>query len=374
VAPRRLSIRRASAERATAADRPGIAQPVPERPVPDHPWPLILGVAFVLFALLLGGWELYWRGKQAIPGYRDDEALWAIQWRRVLREPDSTVLVGSSRTFFDIQLPVWERLSGRRPIQLALVGTSPTFALEQLAEEPVFRGRVLVGIAPDLYFTGYEFLGNVKTYWRKESPSQELGKWLSMRLIEPWFAFYDPDFALFTVYARQPWTDRPGKPFGLRVRKLSVTAADRNNYLWKRLETDAGYRALVQRTWATNFDALTPDEVAHARKATDEALARTATAVAKLRARGVSVLFVREPSTADYLHYEDQWFARHDHWDTLLARTASPGIYFQDYPELSTGYVLPEWSHMTRESAERYTEALYRIIERGFANSQTGRW
>src|SRR5512140_602272 len=95
---------RASAERATAADRPGVAQPVPERPVPDRPWPAILAGAFVLLAVLLGGWEYYWRSQGAVTGYRDDAALWAIQWRKVLAQPDATVLTGASRTFFDVQL------------------------------------------------------------------------------------------------------------------------------------------------------------------------------------------------------------------------------------------------------------------------------
>ena len=41
-----------------------------------------------------------------------------------------------------------------------------------------------------------------------------------------------------------------------------------------------------------------------------------------------------------------------------LAATAAPGIHFEDYPELQ-GYYLPEWSHMTRAEAERFTAALY---------------
>ena len=43
-----------------------------------------------------------------------------------------TVLVGTSRLLFDVQLPVWERLAGTRPIQLSLEGTSPLPVLEEL--------------------------------------------------------------------------------------------------------------------------------------------------------------------------------------------------------------------------------------------------
>jgi len=70
-------------------------------------------LAATVLALLLGGaWEWYWRDYGVRPGYRDDNALWAIQRRQVdTTGQDATVLIGSSRIFFDVQLPVWERLS-----------------------------------------------------------------------------------------------------------------------------------------------------------------------------------------------------------------------------------------------------------------------
>src|SRR3546814_9231430 len=39
-------------------------------------------------------------------------------------EGDGWVFTGSSRVLFDLQLDAWQRLDGRRPIQLALEGTS----------------------------------------------------------------------------------------------------------------------------------------------------------------------------------------------------------------------------------------------------------
>jgi hypothetical protein len=37
-----------------------------------------------------------------------------------------------------MQLDVWERLDGRRPIQLAIEGTSPLKVMEDLAADPKF--------------------------------------------------------------------------------------------------------------------------------------------------------------------------------------------------------------------------------------------
>ena len=128
--------------RATAADRPGVAQPVPVRPVPEQPWGKILLGVVALLALLVAGWESYWRGYDAKPGIRNTYALWALQRQRIDKDKgNTTVLVGGSRVYYDIQLPVWERLDGGRPIQLSFEGTSPLTYLEDLAADPKFVGR-----------------------------------------------------------------------------------------------------------------------------------------------------------------------------------------------------------------------------------------
>ncbi len=361
-------------QRLTAADRPGEAQPVPERPVPDRPFGRMLLAALAIAAALFGAWEWHWRSLGAGPSYRDDEALWAIQRRRIDHgEGNATVLAGASRTFFDVQLPVWEQVAGRRPIQLALDGTSPIAIVEDLADDPHFTGRLLVGIAPDIFFTGFEFEEGRPQYTRKESPSQRVGKWLSMHTIEPTFAFYDDDFALFTVLRRQPWPDRPGRPQRLHVRKLQVIDADRNSYMWDRIEADAAYRDLVRRTWAQNFDPKPTDakQLAEAARTRDEQIERMARAVGKLRARGVFVVFVREMSAGAYLDYENRAFPRAQTWDVLLAKTGAPGIFYADYPQLSN-FDLPEWSHMSKSSAQAYTAELVRLLERNYP--QAGPW
>ena len=366
-----------SSRRQTAADRPGIAQPVPERDVPDRPWLAMLLGALLLAVALTGTWEWYWRAFGAVPGFVDDDALWAQQRRRIdAGDGNSTVLIGASRTLFDLQLPVWEHLSGARPIQLALVGTSPLPVLEDLANDNAFKGRLLIGIAPDLFFSGYEYRGSAFTYWRKESPSQRVGKLLSMHLVEPSLASYDPDFALFTVLRRQPWPHREGLMEFTDVRKLSDTEADRNTHLWSKVATDPVYRALCRAVWAQEFNQPppTPEEAADDQKTLDEQITRSVAAVAKLRARGIPVIFVRDPSAGEYLAFENRFVPRAETWDQLLAKSAAPGVHFEDYPELRSGYELPEWSHMSQESAERYTAALYGILERDFAPADGKRW
>jgi hypothetical protein len=360
--------------RRTAADRPGQAQPVPERDIPDRCWGAILLAALVLTLLMLGAWEWHWRSFGVEPSITNSDALWATQRRRIDHGEGNgaTVLIGSSRMLFDLQLPVWQKLSGKRPIQLALEGTSPMFALEDLADDPDFRnGRLLVGVAPDIFFSGFAYRGDVLKYTRKQSPSQRVGQWLSMHFVEPVLAFDDPDYALPTVLERQDWWPvRPGLHPRKDVRKLMVvTAPDRASHIWDKLEKDPAYAALARSIWAQHF-ALGPGmpTLQELHKGADEQIERAAKAVAKLRRRNVEVIFVRTPSAGGYLAFEDKVFPRVKTWDVLLAKTGALGVHFQDHPELQ-GLWLPEWSHLATRDAVRFTDALYRIIERDFGSA-----
>jgi len=352
--------------RLTASDRPGVAQPVPVRDIPPQPWGRILLGALALFLLLMTAWELYWRDFGATPGYRNSNGAWAEQRRRIdAGEGGKTVLIGSSRVLFDVQLPVWERITGERPIQLALEGTSPVPVLEDLASDPHFTGRLVVGVAPDLFFSGFAYRGEAIAHYHHQGPSQRSGHWLSKHLLEPYFAFYDPDFALPTVVMRQDWPLRPGMRKDTRVRKLMTQDADRNTRIWRKVEVDPQYRALARSIWAEHFAGPPPpnmDTPAKARAVATEQIERAARAVATLRQRGVPVVFVRPPSNGAYYAFEQKALPRANTWAPLLQRTGAPGIHFEDYRQLQ-GYELPEWSHLTAADAARFTAALVPLVE-----------
>ncbi len=348
--------------RLTASDRPGVAQPVPERDIPDRPWRAISFGATAIALVLLGSWEWYWRDFGAHATQRNSEGLWATQRRRLDSEPHATVITGASRMLFDIDLDTWQRLAGDRPIQLALEGTSPLPILEDIADHSTFAGRLVVGVAPDVFFSGFAFRAHAVVHFQKESPAERVSQWISSHTVEPYLAFYDPDFSLPTVVLRQDWPAREGIS-GTRVRKLSESAADRNTWMWSKVETDTVYRDLCRRIWAEDFAPLDAGGLVELDKSMDKQINRAVAVVAKLRARGVLIVFVRAPSDADYLAYEERNYPRARSWDVLLAKTGVPGIHFADYPELQ-GYELPEWSHLAAHEKPRFTEALYRIVAR----------
>ena len=355
--------------RLTASDRPGVAQPVPERDIPPRPWgPIWIG-AVVMAIVMLAGWEWYWRDYGVTPSYRNSDAQWASQRRRIDNgEGGKTVLIGSSRVLFDVQLPVWEKATGERPIQLSLEGTSSVPVLEDLAADANFTGRVLVGVTPGLFFSGFAYRGDAISHYHKEAPSDRTGHWISQHLLEPWLAFYDPDFALDVVVRRQAWPARDGVPARMPVRKLMVSDIDRNTMMWRKVEVDPAYRALARSIWAQNFTGPPPPSMntpAKAKAVVDKQIERAVKAVTTLRARGVQVVFVRPPSVGEFYAFEQKTVPRAATWDVLLQRTGAPGIHFEDFPALQ-GYESPEWSHLTAAEADRFTAALVPIVEHQF--------
>ena len=344
--------------------KPSDAAPTYEREIPALPIGRSWLVAIIFLLVAFAAWEMKWRAWGAEPTYRNSEASWNMQRRRIDRgEGDKTVLLGASRVLFDVNLDTWQRVMGERPIQLAIEGTTPLPILEELASNPKFTGKVLVGVAPDVFFDGYEYRKFYDSY-SKETPTQRIGHWLSMTFIEPFFAFYDDDFMLMTSLRRSLSPKRDGVPVYNDVRRLSVQDRDRNTRMWSKVENDAAYRDYCRQVWAQWFHIPKEEkDIEEAKQKLEKQIVRATAAVAKLRERGLQVVFVRPPAAGEYLAFEQRDFPRATTWDVLLQRTGAPGVHFEDYAELQ-GLNLPEWSHLSAADAERFTEALCGILER----------
>ena len=336
-----------------------------DRPLPANSLGVAALVSLVVASVLLGAWELHWREYGSEVSYRNSGGLWAAERRRIDKgEGDALVLIGSSRMQFDVQLDVWEQVAGEKPIQLAMVGTSPLTAMEGLADDPDFTGRLLVGVAPDLFFSGLELYGEVFDRYRTETPAEWLGQQISL-LIEPHLAFYNIDYALIPILRRQPLPPREGVFDPLEVRKLDILRKDRNIRMWRKVEEDPEYQALAERIWAQFLPLEIEDQEQYEMQLASYAaqIDRAVAATRKLADRGVDVIFVRFPSSERYRESEQIFFPRAATWDLLIEKTGAFGIHFEDYEELQ-GYEIPEWSHLSAAEADRFTKALYEVVQR----------
>ncbi len=333
---------------------------VTTRVIPATQWPAIGWMVLTLVVAGMAAWEMKMRSLGLLAGDLDDsKSHWAVERRKIATgEHDDVVIVGSSRILFDTDLDVWEKLSGRRPIQLALAGTNPRPLLDDIAADPAFTGLVVVEVTPDIFFGDWlgipEYAG-VTDYWKEESPSDrfghQVGLFLSRRL-----AFLDSAYTLTKLVDRVKLPNREDvrAPY-LEVWKVWESYDDRQTFLWRRIVSDERLREHARLVWGP-FDGKLMDEAAIAR-AWDQAAA----AVAKIRARGGVVVFIRPPSAGLYYEHESHMAPRAKTWDPLLAKTQAFGIHFEDYAEMRDLEV-PEWSHLSRASAERFTQAYVEVL------------
>src|SRR5215213_11360635 len=179
--------------RQTAANRPGQAQPVPTRDVPALPWMRIGTIVFLLLVVLLAAWEWQVRTNVRLrAGDLDDSPQsWAEQRR--LADSAPVTIVGDSRILFDTDLDRFQQLTGIRPVQTSIVGTNARALLESYANDPNFKGLLILGLADLSYFrpqgvgVGAPYLRNLD---RNDKPSQLTGLWID-RWLQRHLAFMD---------------------------------------------------------------------------------------------------------------------------------------------------------------------------------------
>jgi len=335
------------------------------REIPQLRYAAIGWLVLLLVFAATAGWELRMRTLGLRAGDLDDTPVhWAVERKKLeTGEHDGVVIVGQSRILFDTDLDVWQEMTGRRPVQLALPGTNSRPYLVSIADDTDFRGLVVCDIQQETFFGKFlgglpQFVGMEKS-WRDESPSKKishrLGLMLSRRL-----AFLDDQYSLFSLIERiKIDKDRAGVdgPY-FDVWKLSESFANRQYFLWSRIKSDDYLREHARAAWippGTNQRPPVPQDQI------DEAISITVAAVRKIQARGGNVVFIRPPSTGPYLEREERRAPRTATWDRLIRETGVFSIHFQDYPDMRE-LELPEWSHLTREDAARFTHAYVAVL------------
>ena len=131
---------------------------MPTRDIPKHPWDRVLaGVALAIVAGV-AALEVNARRLELRPGDLDNsEVAWVKE--RIRSENEKVAIVGDSRILFDTDLDRFEALTGIRPVQLAIHGTSALTLLEDAASNPNFRGLLIVGLADTMFFQPFDGYG-----------------------------------------------------------------------------------------------------------------------------------------------------------------------------------------------------------------------
>jgi hypothetical protein len=339
------------------------------RPVPQVPWRGILIAVTLLSLAATAAWEVHARRTGYEPTLNDTADLWAEMRRTV--QPDSLVLLGTSRMLFDMDLDLLEQGLGQRPRQLALVGSSPYPILADLAADENFHGTVLLDIVPAMYLApagsppveaSEKALRRYRTWNHAQRWSHELAVPLEQSI-----AFTrQEDLTLGKLLERIPIPDRAGALVPPKFPPYFYTLdRDRRARMVPAAAT-IGHplQQQVAGVWLPLFSLPPPPTFIPLEKfqqmmgqAFEQRLADTAKHVARIQARGGRVVFLRLPVTGPLAQREEQIAPRAATWDRLVRENKVPAIHFADHRELNA-FDCPEWSHLSAGDSVEFTRRL----------------
>ncbi len=324
----------------------------------------LLALSLTLIGMI--AFEFYVRHLGYKITYDDNEALFADK-RAMAYEPSdqATVFIGSSRIKFDLDIPTWEALTGQDAVQLANVGSSPRPVLEDLANDPKFKGNLIVDVTEGLFFSEFapynESTRKKIAYFKNRTPTQRFSFQVD-RVLESQFVFLDQDnFSINSMLDNTRPPERPGVFPGLYFPwQFGATTYKRQSYMTPEFVADTNLQNQVKAVWA-GFGRM-PGPPPINGKPLDSLLNSIKGLTDKIKSRGGNVVFVRTPSSGPVFPGEMAGFPRAGYWDKLLAVTGCPGIFFTDYPAIAH-FQCPEWSHLSPDQAVVYTKNLVKILE-----------
>jgi hypothetical protein len=338
------------------------------RAIPKVPWRGITVIAVVIVLAAAAAWEGYVRSIGYGPTLNPTDDLWA-QARRAVK-PESVVIIGDSRGWFDLDLDELEKGLGKRPVQLAMGGGCAYPVLADLANDERFHGTIICSFVPRLFFAPpgsppVERSEKTIRRYHTETWAQRASQYLALPLEENVAFLKEDDLTTEALLEELPIPNRPnaqvpppGPPY------FGSIDRERRARMIERCAQPGKLQTKVQHGWLRLFSPPPPPSfipiqafMEKMKNAQEDRFVDTIKAVEKLRARGGKIVFVRLPVSGELKTLEDRLNPRSQLWEPLLKRTGVTGIYFEDYPELAR-FTCPEWSHLSAGDSVEFSKRL----------------
>jgi len=324
----------------------------------------ILSLFVVL--VIIGCWEFYLRSIGVSNSFDDNEPLWAYKRAQIYDEPErTTFFIGSSRIKFDIDLKTWEDVTGEKPVQLALVGTSPQLILKDLADDKKFKGKLIVDGTEFILFSrdpgDQESAKKSIEYYKKWTPAQKASFYIDYFLQSNLVFLKQKKFSLNALLDQLSFKNRKGVfsfngfPLG-----FEPTSFERQNIMTDDFIKDTSRQERVKEIWR-KFGVVSKT-LGPTGDTLNKIFEDLKNSIDKIKERGGQVIFLRPPSSGESREAEKVAYPKNLFWDKLLSYTNTPGIYYEDYPEIAH-FTCPEWSHLSPNDAITFTKSLIKILE-----------
>lgn len=338
--------------------------------MPKGPWvrQLVLAVVTLLAVIVGIEWQLFARGY--LPTVEDSMARWIhLRQRANALGERALVLVGASRIQLGVDLPTLRARSGREPVQLAIDGSSYLPVLRGLADDPEFKGSVIVdyydatlAASPGKIESGYVYQQKFEQYALRPI-SGRIEERLSELLHENITAYSDGGRPFDAVRARLFTREER--------RQYLITLPDRSRRAdYSQVDMPAFYHARValMLTGVSGWNPSAPETAAKLAQAAravqpdngtafDANLQAVGEMVVKIRARGGEVYFVVMPTSGLVREIEQRRYPHEKFMDRFIAATGARLVRSAESVPLRN-FQCPDGSHLDTRDRVRFTQAL----------------
>jgi hypothetical protein len=332
-------------------------------------WPKIFGYALLLTFVSVAVTELVWRKAGHFPTVYNTPSLWAYHRRRLIeKDPEGVAVLGSSRMLAAFSTDRFRRRYPRRLLaQLAIQGSSPFRAFEDLAMDPDFRGTVICEcleaamVAANVeQFSYHEYLDEAR---RGSSKVSTFDLCVAGRLQERLCCFY-PELSLNHQLRNRIELNRwqETRSVFMHFDRRQLVDYSLVDVAQAKAETLTEMKALLAESLKT---IPSPDEWLRQALAIEPA-------VKSLQARRGRVVFVVLPCTGAMWDLEQRLFPKDKYWDRFAAATSAITIHFRDVPTLAAT-PCPDNFHLDFREADQFTDRLIdELVARGALDDAAG--
>src|SRR5216110_2188294 len=219
-------------------------------------------------------------------------------------KPESIVIIGDSRAWFDLDLDELEKGLGKRPVQLAMGGSCAYPVLADLANDKNFHGTVICSVVPRLFVAppGSPPMDRAEKTVRRphtQTLAQRASEYLAMPLEEHVAFLKQEELTLDDLLKRLPI---PNRPYALVSPRLppyfgTVDRERRARMIEECARPDSELAKRIQQIWIPLFTpppppTYIPKDVFMAKMNEDiqKRFADVTAAVKKIRSRGGKIV------------------------------------------------------------------------------------
>jgi len=314
----------------------------------------------VICVASLGGYEFFLKGRGFIPSIEQNMNLWSWYRGKIQNKKEALVIVGTSRSQLDINIPYLKKKLGNHDVtQLSINGRYPLATLKAIAGDKNFIGTLIVSFNAQALETRYlDMQGEYNQYYANQSSfNKSFDAYLSaflqskLRFLHPLLGiqelveFYDANEGFQDVYYTTANLDQSVSADFTRTDRVALLS----HFVHQKEENYKSDPPTEPQVWEQN-------------------IALIQAYFSAIKNRGGNVILVRFPTDKGHWQLDEKFYPRKSYWDLIGRKSNVATLHFNDVKGLNK-IDLPDSSHVDQRNTVEFTEILFsHLINSGDMN------